>query len=139
MLKLIAEIPISISLMNIKGLIPNILAQEIRAIDRTGRAIQSDTAHDRDANGQESYNQQNQEHKEPMSEEQIEKALEHLRSLPSFKEHRWTVELEVDDSGARFAVVQDNLGTVIRRIPELELWSLPTDKDPRGQLLKRAA
>lgn len=125
--------------MNIKGLIPNILPQEVKAIDRAGRAIQSDSTHDRDANGQESYSQQQQEHKEPMNEEQLEKAMEHLRSLSSFKEHRWTVELEGGEKGSRFVLVKDNLGTLIRRIPELELWTLPSDDSPRGQLLKRSA
>ena len=125
--------------MNIRGLIPNILPQDVKAIDRTGRAIQSDTAHDRDANGQESYSQQQEEHKEPMNDEQLEKAMEHLRSLPSFKEHRWTVELEGDEKGSRHVLVKDNLGTLIRRIPELELWTLPSDSSPRGQLLKRSA
>jgi len=126
--------------MNIKGLLPNIPLQNVKAIDRTGRAIQSDTTHDRDANGQEAYSQQNQEqHREPMTEEQLEKAMEHLRALPSFKEHRWTVELITEENGSRFVLVKDNLGTLIRKIPELELWSLPTDQSPRGQLFKKSA
>jgi uncharacterized FlaG/YvyC family protein len=125
--------------MNIKGLIPNIQPSDIRPVDRVGRAIQSDQTNDRDANGQEAYQQQNQEQKhEPMSDEQLEKAMEHLRNLPAMKEHKWTVELEyVDDK--KFVVVKDNLDNVIRRIPELELWTLPTDDSPRGQLLKRSA
>ena len=126
--------------MNIKGLIPNIQAGDVKAIDRTGKAIQSDTAHDRDANGQQSYGEHQQnEKREPMSDEQIEKALEHLRNLPSFKEHRWTAELDGEEPGARSVLVKDNLGTLIRRIPELELWTLPSDNSPRGQLLKRSA
>lgn len=125
--------------MNIKGLIPTIQPSEVKTIERAGRAIQSDSTHDRDGNGQESYSQQNQGEKPPMTEEQLEKAMEHLRALPSFKEHRWTVELDLDDSGARFVLVKDNLGTLIRRIPELELWTLPSDSSPRGQLLKRSA
>lgn len=125
--------------MNIKGLIPNIQTQEVRSVDRTGRAIQSDSAHDRDGNGQESYQQQNKGHQEPMSDEQLKEAMNHLLSLPSFKEHRWTVELSKDSSGEKFVLVKDNLGTLIRKIPELELWTLPTDSSPRGQLLKRSA
>lgn len=125
--------------MNIRGQLPNIQIQNVRPVDRTGKAIQSDTAHDRDANGQESYHQQNQQQHEPMTEEQIEKALEHLRSLASFKEHHWTAELITEQSGSRFVLVKDNLGTLIRRIPEADLWTLPTDDNPRGQLLKRSA
>src|SRR5690606_12700428 len=98
---------------------------------------QSDSTHDRDANGQQAYQQQEQQ-REPMSEEQLEKAMEHLRNLPSMKEHKWTVHLE-NENEVRFVVVKDNLGTVIRRIPELELWTLPADNSSRGQLLKRSA
>ncbi|MEK2689910.1 hypothetical protein [Bdellovibrio sp. GT3] len=123
--------------MNIKGLIPNIQPSDIKSVDRAGRAIQSDMAHDRDANGQESYQQQ-QNQRPPMSEEQLEASMEHLRKLSAFKEHRWTVELE-DSEGEKFVLVKDNLGTLIRRIPEAELWTLPSDDSPRGQLLKRSA
>ncbi|MNJ92685.1 hypothetical protein D3C87_103590 [compost metagenome] len=124
--------------MNIKGMFSNILPNtEVRSVDRTGKAIQSDSTHDRDANGQQFYGEQQQQ-REPMTDEQLEKAMEHLRNLPSMKEHKWTVHLEIQSEG-RFVAVKDNLGTVIRRIPELELWSLPTDNSSRGQLLKRSA
>ncbi|KHD89742.1 MAG: hypothetical protein OM95_01325 [Bdellovibrio sp. ArHS] len=124
--------------MNIKGMISNILPNnEVRNVERIGQAIKSDQTNDRDANGQETYSG-NQEQREPMTEEQLEKAMEHLRSLPAMKEHKWTVELDADEKG-RFVVVKDNLGAVIRRIPELELWTLPSDNSPRGQLLKRSA
>lgn len=123
--------------MNIKGLIGNIIPTEVRGVSRAERTIKSDETHDRDANGQQASGEQQEQH-EPMSDEQLEKALAHLRNLPSFKEHKWTVQLETNDS-LRFAVVKDNLGTVIRRIPELELWTLPSDNDSRGQLLKKSA
>lgn len=125
--------------MNIKGFLPNILnINEVRSVDNVGKAIKSDSTHDRDANGQEAYRQNQQEHREPMSDEQLEAAMEHLRKLPAVKEHRWTVHLENLEEG-RYVIVKDNLGGVIRRIPELELWSLPSDNSPRGQLLKRSA
>ncbi|WP_413559858.1 hypothetical protein [Bdellovibrio sp. HCB209] len=123
--------------MNIKGLIPQISPTDVKSIDRTGRAIQSDSTHDRDANGQETYQQQ-QDQKPPMTEEQLEASMEHLRKLPAFKEHRWTVEL-IDVGGENFVLVKDNLGTLIRKIPEAELWTLPSDDSPRGQLIKRSA
>lgn len=125
--------------MNIKGFIPNILPDtKVRSVETIGKTIKSDETHDRDANGHESYSQNPQEQHEPMSEEQLERAMEHLRNLPAMKEHKWTVTLEVSEAG-RHVVVKDNLGTVIRRIPELELWTLPSDDSPRGQLLKRSA
>ncbi|MEK2644237.1 hypothetical protein [Bdellovibrio sp. BCCA] len=125
--------------MNIKGLISNILPEtKVRSVENIGKTIKSDETHDRDANGQETYSGNQGEHREPMSDEQLEKAMEHLRNLPAMKEHKWTVHLEVEDSG-KFVIVKDNLGAIIRRIPELELWTLPSDNSPRGQLLKRSA
>lgn len=125
--------------MNIKGLISNILPnRELRSVEGVGKTIKSDQTNDRDANGQQSYGENQQEQREPMSEEQLEKAMSHLRNLPAMKEHKWTVHLEKDGE-KRFVIVKDNLGTIIRRIPELELWTLPSDDSPRGQLLKRSA
>ncbi len=125
--------------MNIKGLISNILPEtKVRSVENIGKTIKSDETHDRDANGQQTYGENQQEQKEPMTPEQLEKAMDHLRNLPAVKEHKWTVHLEESAEG-RFVLVKDNLGTLIRRIPELELWTLPTDNSPRGQLLKRSA
>ena len=125
--------------MNIKGLISNILPNnEVRAVERAGQTIKSEMTHDRDANGQDFSGGQQQQHRDPMTEEQLEKAMEHLRKLAAFKEHKWTVELD-SSSEERSVLVKDNLGNLIRRIPELELWTLPTDDSPRGQLLKRSA
>lgn len=125
--------------MNIKGFIPNILnINDVRSVENIGKAIKSGEAHDRDANGQEAFSGNQQEHREPMSDEQLEAVMEHLRNLPAMKEHKWTVHLEVLEEG-RFVFVKDNLGGIIRRIPEMDLWSLPTDNSPRGQLLKRSA
>jgi hypothetical protein len=124
--------------MNIKGFFSNIMPTiPIRPIGKTERALKSDATSDRDANGQQAGGEP--EHREPMTEEQLQKALEQLRNLPAIKEHRWVVELlKVEDR--RFAVVKDVEGTIIRRIPELELWTLPSSTDTgKGQLLKRTA
>lgn len=76
-----------------------------------------------------------------MSDEQLQKALEHLRQLSAVKEHRWTVELVTTDDLKKFVLIKDNLGTLIRRIPEAELWTLKADDgvQPKGQLLKKSA
>lgn len=125
--------------MNIKGFIPNILGiNDVRNVESIGKTIKSDEAHDRDANGQESYSQNNSDQYGPMSDEQLAASLEHLQNLPAFKEHKWTAHLESLSEG-RFVFVKDNLGNVIRRIPERDLWSLPSGDSPRGQLLKRSA
>jgi hypothetical protein len=75
-----------------------------------------------------------------MSDEQIQKAIAHLKQLPVVKENKWSVQLFVAEDGARFVILKDNLGTLIRRIPEIELWSLPLESpEPKGHLFKRTA
>ena len=127
--------------MNIKGLLGNMITSPIRSKDgqsKVERTIKSDSSHDRDANGQQSY-QQNKKQQGPMSDEQFQKAVAYLLALPSIKEHKWLVETVVEDS-LRVLLIKDNLGNLVRRIPESELWSLPFDKDVRtGQLLKKSA
>jgi hypothetical protein len=126
--------------MNIKGLLGNMLpTSPIRGASKTERTIKSDSTTDRDANGQQAGGG-NQEHREPMTDEQIQKALEQLRNLPAVKEHGWSVELTLIET-KKFVLVKDTNGTVIRRIPELDLWTLPTANEPgaKGQLLKKSA
>ncbi len=105
---------------------------------KVDRAIKSDSTHDRDANGQDFTGGQKKEHG-PMSDEQYQQAVEYLKSLPSVKESNWIIE-PFTEGDKKYLLVKDSLGTVIRKIPEAELWTLPFDKDVRtGQLLKRAA
>ena len=111
---------------------------QVRAVDKVDRTIHSDMAQDRDANGQQAFGE-NQKEKPPMSEEQLKKVIEHLMQLPAVKEHKWTVEL-ISEDGKKFVQIKDHLGTLIRRIPEVELWTLGVDEPSnKGQLLKRAA
>lgn len=129
-----------IETMNIKGLVPNLVStSEVRKTDSIGKTIHSDSANDRDANGQEGYQQQGQQ-QNPMSEDELNRALEHLQKLSAFKEHKWQVEIDgIPGTGECFVLVTDNLGTLIRKIPESDLRTLPVDDSPRGQLLKRTA
>lgn len=126
--------------MNIRGLISNIASpNEVRKVDTIGRAIQSDSANDRDANGQESYQQQGGHH-QPMNDDELQKALTQLQNLPAFKEHKWTAELVGEvGTGSCEVLVKDNLGSIIRRIPENDLRSLPDPDSQKGQLLKKTA
>ncbi len=129
--------------MNIKGLLGNMITAPIRNKDgatKAERTIKSDSTHDRDANAQQFYDQnKKQQQQGSLSEEQFKKAIEYLETLSSVKEHHWKVDTVVEES-KRFVVIKDNLGTVVRRIPETDLWSLPFDKDVRtGQLLKKSA
>jgi len=125
--------------MNIKGLLGNIWPiSPLRPAEKTERAIKADSTSDRDANGQQAQGEE-QPQREPMTEEQLQKALEQLRNLPGVKEHNWLVELSVVEN-KKFVIVKDVNGTVIRRIPELDLWSLQSGNEPgKGQLLKKTA
>lgn len=124
--------------MNIKGLFGNIVpTPPVNPVSRAEKAIKSDSTSDRDANGQ----QAGQEHpqREPMTEEQLDEALEKLRNLSGVKEHNWQIELVVIES-KKFVLVKEPNGNVIRRIPELELWTLESSSpQSKGQLLKKTA
>lgn len=124
--------------MNIKGMTGVNIGPPVKPVDKVGRGIKSDSTHERDANGQQAFDQQKQK-REPMSDEQLKQALEQMRRLPGVKEHKWTVDLVIED-GKKFVIVKDNLMNVIRKIPELELWTLPMDEAiPTGHLLKKIA
>lgn len=124
--------------MNIKGLLGNILATSpIQLIRKTEKAIKSDSTSDRDANGQQAGGGEQQQ-REPMSEEQLNKALEQVRNLSGVKEHNWNVEISVIEN-KKFVVVTDASGNLIRRIPELDLWTLPEGNESgKGQLFKKS-
>ena len=113
---------------------------QIRPAEKVDTAIHSDKTQDRDANGQQMYEQNQQEKKPPMSDEQFQKALAHLAALPAVLEHKWRVMASVETDGSRAVLIKDNLGKVIRKIPESELWSLPLDEPTsKGNLLKKSA
>jgi uncharacterized FlaG/YvyC family protein len=124
--------------MNIKGLLGGNIMTPIKPAEKVERrGIQSDSSHERDANGQQAGGEEKKHG--PMSDEQIQKAIEHLKALPAVKEHKWTVELSVEN-GKKYILIKDNLMNVIRKIPELDLWTLPLfEEAPKGNLLKKTA
>lgn len=125
--------------MNIKGLLGANITPQIRATEKVDRAIRSDSTQDRDANGQQAFGENQQQNRQPMSEEQFQKALAQLKNLQAVKEHNWTVTVEIL-AEKKYVLIKDNLGNLIRRIPELELWTMPMDEDlKKGNLLSRAA
>lgn len=121
--------------MNIKTIVPQLNPIESRPVDRTKKLVKSDQTHDRDANGQQTFSEE-QEHP-PMSDEQLQQAIEKLKNLAATKEHKWQIYLDIDGE-VRSVLVKDNLGNLIRRIPEKELWTLPEHDNPKGHLLKKA-
>lgn len=122
--------------MNIKTIAPQLNPLEGKPVDRTKKLVKSDQTHDRDGNGQQTFSEEQEQ--PPMSEEQLNHAIEKLKNLPATKEHKWQILLEVVGD-VRSVLVKDNLGQLIRRIPEKELWTLPENDNPKGHLLKKAA
>jgi hypothetical protein len=76
---------------------------------------------------------------EPMSDEQFQKALEHLRGLQVVKDNHLEV-VEMVSEGKRIVILKEPGGKIIRRINESELWTLQAVKDyEKGQFLSRSA
>lgn len=124
--------------MNIKSVLNPNAINTVKNIERTERAIQSDSAHDRDPQSQSGY-EQNRKSNEPLTDDEIQNALTHLKDLPFVKEHGWLIEMHVEGSG-RFVLVKDSSGQLIRRFPEQDLRTLPVDlQDKKGQLFKKTA
>ncbi len=128
--------------MNIKGLGGANLSQPpLNPVSKIDPTIKSDMAHDRDANGRQDPNDKKQDQNQrQMTSEEYEKSLNHLRSLAGVKEHKWVIEEETVEN-KRFVLVKDNLGTIIRRIPEMDLWTLNLSDEVvgKGHLLHKAA
>lgn len=110
-----------------------------QTVAKTDRVIKTDNTQDRDANGQQLYDQQ--KNKEKMTDEQFEQALHLLREKQFVKDMNWTVVAGEED-GVKYAWVQDSDGHSIRKIWEFDLWDVFIDRKPeetKGQLLKKTA
>ena len=125
--------------MDIKNIMRTVLPSGLRGAEKVEKTIKSESATDRDANGQMASGGDEQQHREPMSDEQFEKALEHLKNLSAVKDRNLYVEKHMSE-GKRFVLLKDPTGKIIRRIPEAELWTLQVVKDSeKGQLLSKTA
>tara|TARA_B110001454_G_scaffold219136_1_gene250325 strand:+ start:62409 stop:62783 length:375 start_codon:yes stop_codon:yes gene_type:complete len=124
--------------MNIKSVLNPNAINSVKNVERAERTIQSDSTHDRDPSSNSGYDQ-NRKNQQPLTEEEIQQALDHLKGLPFVKEHGWIIEV-LTEGNLRFVLVKDSAGTLIRRFPESDLRTLPVDlDDKKGQLLKKTA
>lgn len=108
-------------------------------VGKVDRQIKTDNTSDRDANGQQFYQQQKK--KEKMTEEQFEKAIALLREKHFVKDMNWNV-MACNEDGVKYAWVQDHSGKSIRKISEFDLWDIFEDiksDETKGQLLKKTA
>lgn len=129
--------------MNIKGLLNPITittgVKSTEAVQKKERAIKSDNAEERDANGQEFYSKNKK--KQRMTIEQFRRALALLNQKPFMTEMKWVAQ-EVIENEFYFAEVKSEDGTVIRRMSEFDMWELFEDHtvdENKGQLLKKSA
>lgn len=125
--------------MDIKNVAKGMLSPQIRLNEKVERMIRSDSTTDRDANGQMPSGGQQGEDQGPMSDEHIAKCIEHLKSLPTVKDHHLVVELQIHES-KKFVIIRESDGKVIRRISEPELRTLQfVNEKEKGQLLRKTA
>lgn len=125
--------------MDIKGALNQVIPIGLRNKGPVQKTIKSDSTADRDANGQQASGGQQEQHQEPMTEEQLQRALDHLKGLAAVKDHGLSVEL-VEQAGKKFVLLKEASGKVIRRIHESELWTLQiTHDEKKGQILNKSA
>lgn len=125
--------------MDIKNALNAVLPLALRPKEKVDKELKSDSTTDRDGNGQMPFGGGGQEQHGPMSDEQMKRALEHLRSLAAVKEHNLTVEL-VENEGKRMVLIKEPDGKLVRRIMEAELWTLQAvSGSDKGQLLRKMA
>ena len=123
--------------MDIRGIVKNISPFVVQGKEKAEKTIKSENTNDREGNGQ-MQSGSDSEHREPMSDEQFEQALLHLKKHQVFKDNN--LELYVQRVGPKkFIILKEPNGKVIRRISESELWSLQTTKEnEKGQLLSKS-
>jgi hypothetical protein len=134
--------------MNIKGLVRNLspfakpsekaTAKEVAESKR----VETGSASDRDANGKQEQAGEEQQ-KRPLTQEDIDQAIAHLKSLQGVKDNNLSVECKMDD-GITVIYVKDHIGKVVRRLAEPDIWYvLKTRANPEqkksGQLLNKSA
>ena len=126
--------------MDVKNIINTLVPTQAKPMDSVDKSIKTDSTTDRDGNGQQQYQSQD-ERKPPMTEEEFKKYVEELSLLPAITEHNLVVEPQ-EINGKRFVFLKEPDGTVLRKITEEELRTLPTvsvGESPKGQLLRKTA
>lgn len=101
--------------------------------------LKTDSTTDQDANGKQE--QHAPPRRRPMTDEEFVLALEKLKKLPPFMEHKWSIEvISQPPKSSGIIRIKDNLGQELRLVYEEELWSLLESPTPhKGQILKKFA
>ncbi len=79
-----------------------------------------------------------EDHRKKMTEEEIQRAIEYLKTLSGVKDNNLTVRLESRE-GINVVFIEDSTGKTVKRISERELSLLDTSQSTKkGQLLNKA-
>lgn len=122
--------------MNIRSL--SGLAQQVLLPEKPGEkqaAIKMQDTTDRDADGRQSSNDK----KRKVTEAEIQKILDSLRSNPGLLANNLTVLL-VQENEVRLILIQNPEGETVRRIPEEAFYQLLDSMDlANGRIFNKAA
>jgi hypothetical protein len=122
--------------MNVRSLTNPIVPVENLRTGEVRNVRTEVSSEDRDPDGR---RQQDEPNKDPLTEEEVKKALEYLEKTTGLKANGLNVEIE---SGGEYKIflIKDQSGKIVRRIIEWEMRALITDKDKKtGQIFDKSA
>ncbi|NQZ00592.1 MAG: hypothetical protein HRT45_07985 [Bdellovibrionales bacterium] len=124
--------------MNIKSVANPISSLDSMSSTQGTEKVKTFESADRDANGKQE--QPDQEPERELSEEELELALEKMKSMPAVKENNLIIMAE-SINGVTMVFVKSPYGEIIRRMTPFQAMKSTEHIDldrPKGQLLNRA-
>lgn len=120
--------------MNIRGVTNPVIPAETQQKVESPGVKMNESHQDRDADGR---RQDEEPDKNPLNEEEMQKAKSYLEELDGLKSNNLTYTIEITDS-VRIFLIKDLDGNVVRRIPEHEMRYLVSHKDESsGKIFSR--
>lgn len=125
--------------MDIKNVAKSLLVPQVQVKSKIEKTLKTDTATDRDANGQMPNDGSSEQDHEPLNEEQFKKCLDHLKNLDFVKNNNLCLQVE-SINNKRFVILKELSGKILRRISEAELKTLKSAQDQsKGKILRKIA
>lgn len=122
--------------MDIKSVLRSSWPFNVQSVPKVDKRARTDETGDREANGQ--SQQEQPKSKRNLSPEELKDAIVFLENLDGVKLNNLKVRLVVLD-GVSVVYIEDQLGKVVRRIPESELSQLTQNRQQKsGHLLNKA-
>lgn len=132
-----ADSDYEMDIRSINNFITNTIATN-RAETEKKADIKSDASNERDANGQ--LGRQPEESPRELSEDELKKVVEVLKTHQGVKSNNLQVELKLIN-GKYFVLIEDPSGKVIRRVAANDLWQVLKDSDKdltKGRIFNKA-